>query len=409
MARQERPVDPDAGPLSAFAYELRKLRAEAGNPTYRVLARSAGYGATTLSEAAGGVRMPTLEVLLAYVGACHGDLEQWQRRWYETMGRLRAAGDTTARLRAAGERDDREVSGAAVPAPEVSTAGGPVPDVPVPGWSRSRRRRVAVVAVSALAPLVAAAAATWPPPLTGRPGTSTSPEAGRCPGVPTDALFTGVTYGGGAHVRAGATRDDTLLTTIAPHCTVGFTGFCVGEKVYDNTGGTPDVRWFKAAGGGVVSSAVIHGNPPRDEPVSDCPNGRPAPTAVDFSVSADSTGPGAVMLHAHGADLHIVGFTRSTASGLPSHGPGSWRQVSLADVAHPAVGAKVRLDTATAPTAGEWVVVVAAACFGGDSPTGVVEARRVRRDEPGRGEPVTLSPQQRTAAANSACRYPSRG
>src|SRR3569833_842353 len=81
MARQERTVDPDAGPVQALAYELRKLRIEAGAPTYRALARKAGYSATTLSEAAGGLRKPTLDVVLAYAGACGGDLGYWRGRW----------------------------------------------------------------------------------------------------------------------------------------------------------------------------------------------------------------------------------------------------------------------------------------------------------------------------------------
>jgi hypothetical protein len=84
MARLERKLDAAAGPVPALAHELRKLRVEAGSPTYRVLARKAGYCASTLSEAAGGLRKPTLEVLLAYVGACGGDPVYWRRRWQET-------------------------------------------------------------------------------------------------------------------------------------------------------------------------------------------------------------------------------------------------------------------------------------------------------------------------------------
>ncbi|GLF99525.1 hypothetical protein SYYSPA8_34530, partial [Streptomyces yaizuensis] len=35
--RHEVPVDPQAGPVEEFAFGLRKLRVEAGQPTYRVL------------------------------------------------------------------------------------------------------------------------------------------------------------------------------------------------------------------------------------------------------------------------------------------------------------------------------------------------------------------------------------
>jgi tetratricopeptide (TPR) repeat protein len=90
MARRERPLDPDVGPMHQFADDLRRLRAAAGNPTYRVLARCAGYSATTLSEAAGGRRQPTLDVVLAYVGACGGDREVWAKRWHALDAAVRS-------------------------------------------------------------------------------------------------------------------------------------------------------------------------------------------------------------------------------------------------------------------------------------------------------------------------------
>lgn len=394
------------------------MRAEAGNPTYRVLARSAGYSATTLSEAAGGTRMPTLDVLLAYVGACRGDLEQWQRRWDETTAQLRSA-DETAQPRSADEAaQPRSVDdgngpqvlpeGEATSIPPGSgrpTTTGRVGRRTGTDAGPRRRRGIAVLALGAVTSLVAAVAAAEPSRPRGTPVGGTAPGAPTCPGTPSGALFTGVTYGGGAHVRGGATRDDPLLTTIPPNCTVGFTGFCVGEKVYDNTGGTPDVRWFKTSGGGVVSSAVIHGNPPRTEPASDCPNGRATPSAIAFSVLAGTGLPGAVTLHATGTDLDIVGFANSTGTDPVPPGPGTWRQVGLADVRQPTTGAQVRLDG----TDVERPVLVAAACLGGDSPTGLVEARQAHPDQPGRYVPVALSPEQRLAAAGSACRYPGRG
>ncbi|MER6291136.1 hypothetical protein [Streptomyces sviceus] len=67
--------------MQRFAYELRKLRDEAGTPTYRAMAARAGYSAPTLSAAAAGERLPTLPVLLAYVSACGGDPGEWEARW----------------------------------------------------------------------------------------------------------------------------------------------------------------------------------------------------------------------------------------------------------------------------------------------------------------------------------------
>ena len=88
MGRPENPIDPQAGPVQRFAYELRKLRDEAGAPAYRAMARRAGYSAATLSQAAAGERLPTLPVLLAYVEACRGDAGHWQRLWDEVEGEL---------------------------------------------------------------------------------------------------------------------------------------------------------------------------------------------------------------------------------------------------------------------------------------------------------------------------------
>ena len=75
----------DAGdtPLLRFAADLRKLREAAGNPVYRELGRRSHYSAPALSEAAGGRKLPTLAVTLAYVAACDGDTVLWEQRWRE--------------------------------------------------------------------------------------------------------------------------------------------------------------------------------------------------------------------------------------------------------------------------------------------------------------------------------------
>ncbi|WP_354597646.1 hypothetical protein R1Y80_20650 [Streptomyces sp. JL1001] len=80
MGRSEKPLDPASGPVQRFAHELRLLRQKAGGPTYRALARSAPYAAPTLSAAAAGDRLPSPAVTRAYVLACGGDPEEWERR-----------------------------------------------------------------------------------------------------------------------------------------------------------------------------------------------------------------------------------------------------------------------------------------------------------------------------------------
>ncbi|MFK4271658.1 nSTAND1 domain-containing NTPase [Streptomyces milbemycinicus] len=86
MGRKESPLDPSAGPVQRFAYELRKLRSEAGGPTYRAMAQRVPYSLTTLSRAAAGDQLPSLPVTLAYVEACGGDpadRSAWEARWRE--------------------------------------------------------------------------------------------------------------------------------------------------------------------------------------------------------------------------------------------------------------------------------------------------------------------------------------
>ncbi|WP_327731549.1 DNA-binding protein [Streptomyces sp. NBC_00487] len=88
MGRRERPVDPNAGPVQRFAYELRKLRREADGITYREMARRAHYSVTSLSQAAAGEQLPSLAVTLGYVGACGGDPVEWERRWRAVEGEM---------------------------------------------------------------------------------------------------------------------------------------------------------------------------------------------------------------------------------------------------------------------------------------------------------------------------------
>ncbi|MEU7556150.1 hypothetical protein AB0B01_28115 [Streptomyces sp. NPDC044571] len=91
MARKERPLEGGDGPLLRFAAALRRLRHEAGSPPYRDLAHRAHYSVATLSGAASGRRLPSLDVTLSYVRACGGDPQEWERRWHAVAVELRAA------------------------------------------------------------------------------------------------------------------------------------------------------------------------------------------------------------------------------------------------------------------------------------------------------------------------------
>jgi hypothetical protein len=90
MGRPERPLDPAAGPIQAFASELRQLRQQAGQPKYLQMQRRTGRSRTALAEAAGGDHLPTWDTVEAYVQACDGDLVRWQARWAQARDAVRS-------------------------------------------------------------------------------------------------------------------------------------------------------------------------------------------------------------------------------------------------------------------------------------------------------------------------------
>jgi energy-coupling factor transporter ATP-binding protein EcfA2 len=102
MPKRERPLDAGDSALLRFASDLRRLRQKAGGPTYRVLAERVHYSVAALSDAAGGRRLPTLAVTLAYVRACEGDTAEWELRWHAVAAEL-AATDADATDRESGD------------------------------------------------------------------------------------------------------------------------------------------------------------------------------------------------------------------------------------------------------------------------------------------------------------------
>ncbi|HEX6340761.1 hypothetical protein [Umezawaea sp.] len=88
MPRRERPLDEGDTALLRFARDLRLLREKAGRPTYRQLSGLAHYSEAALSLAAGGRKLPSLAVALAYVRACGGPVEEWEKRWHEVAAEV---------------------------------------------------------------------------------------------------------------------------------------------------------------------------------------------------------------------------------------------------------------------------------------------------------------------------------
>jgi len=343
MARQERPVDPADGPLPALAHELRKLRVEAGSPTYRSLARRTGYSASTLSEAASGHRKPTLDVLLAYVGALNGDPEEWRRRW-EAVGAPQAEKAT--------ETGTGTATGTAKASRTWAAAIGLVAVLVITAvaWKLSRHR-----------PSATPAAAATP----------------ACPSPAAGAVFYARTYGSGTTIRQGPARVERPIAGVPAGCTIGLTGYCAGEPIIDSTAYTPDVRWFMVAGGGVLASATVHGNPPPGMALGHCPGEWALPTTIRLHMTATT-------LTAEGRNVQVVGYA--------AYHDGAWHQIGL-----------------TGPGSGDFAVdwrpvtgtVAAAACLGGEGSIGVTDLRAYPT-----GGRSRLPEAQRKTAGQVACLYP---
>lgn len=90
MARPEKPLDPDAGPVAHFAETLRQLRHDA-RLSYRAMAQKTGYSLSSLSQTAAGRKLPSLAITLAYVEACGGERAVWEEHWHQTEQAVRNA------------------------------------------------------------------------------------------------------------------------------------------------------------------------------------------------------------------------------------------------------------------------------------------------------------------------------
>ncbi|WFE44579.1 helix-turn-helix domain-containing protein [Verrucosispora sp. WMMD1129] len=283
MARAERPLDPTADPLQAFAADLRILRDKAGRPTYQALARRAHRSASSLSEAAGGRRLPTLDTTLAYVRALGGDEAEWTERWRVVAGHVTAAqghagptgdhdggsetrpatappavGDSATAPPAVGGpvavRSATVDSGAAPPAaagpaavppttnspvaapPAASREDGQKPhDPPTPAGDTASSRSVGRTARAVLAGALVLAGLVAVPWLAGGFG---KPEAGS--NTPPAAEPTTVTVG----VRDGADPKDAGCAADADVTTLESAAVLLDERVI----GTVELRYSPACG-----------------------------------------------------------------------------------------------------------------------------------------------------------------
>jgi len=95
-------IAPDG--LESFARDLRALRAKA-ELDYPEMAETSHYTMKTLASAAGGLRLPTLPVAVAYVRACGGNAAEWEERWQKLATKITA--DAAKKRRGEGEGEER--------------------------------------------------------------------------------------------------------------------------------------------------------------------------------------------------------------------------------------------------------------------------------------------------------------
>ena len=122
------PTGPEAD-LAEFAKDLRDLRTEAGLG-YPEMAELSHYTMKTLASAAGGLALPTLPVMAAYVRACDGNVAEWEDRWHRLADTMEPARKgTTAEPGAAADGAAAAGPGTAGPSTtEPGRSAGAAPD-----------------------------------------------------------------------------------------------------------------------------------------------------------------------------------------------------------------------------------------------------------------------------------------
>jgi hypothetical protein len=136
-------IAPDG--LEAFARDLRALRAKA-DLDYPEMAEASHFEMKTLAAAAGGLRLPTLPVAVAFVRACEGNVAEWEERWQKLAAKI--AADTAKKRRPDGDEEAEPADAPAAPEPPaLKPATAPPPEQepgevyvitsakpPQPGW-----------------------------------------------------------------------------------------------------------------------------------------------------------------------------------------------------------------------------------------------------------------------------------
>lgn len=126
MGRRSSPIA-DTGPLGRFAAELVELKDTVPGTTYRSMAHRCNFSHAVLAEAARGRKLPTWEVVKAFVtalGANEEEVRDWEKFWAQTRDEM------------VGQH--RRVGGLDV----VIPVGAPAADTAAAGVGRGRLRPV---------------------------------------------------------------------------------------------------------------------------------------------------------------------------------------------------------------------------------------------------------------------------
>ena len=83
----EKPLSPDDS-LAQFAENLRQLRRDADEISYRRLAERVDISPSALSQAVSGRKLPTWNVTRAFVRGCGGDEKVWYEQWSQVRREL---------------------------------------------------------------------------------------------------------------------------------------------------------------------------------------------------------------------------------------------------------------------------------------------------------------------------------
>ena len=116
-------IAPDG--LESFARDLRALRAKA-ELEYPEMAETSHFTMKTLASAAGGLRLPTLPVAVAFVRACGGNVAEWEERWQKIADTITA--EAAKKRRQDGEEPTETLEPADASPDPVSTAQAQAPD-----------------------------------------------------------------------------------------------------------------------------------------------------------------------------------------------------------------------------------------------------------------------------------------